>query len=152
MKFVLTFIMLLTTVLPTSAQTDLRSKQFNLDHQLALEGYDPVAYFMQNKAVEGKKEINATIDGVRYYFSSASTKEIFIKDPKKYEAQYGGWCAYAMGSTGEKVEVDPETFKIINGKLYLFYNRYLNNTLIKWNKDERNLQIKADQNWTSLYK
>jgi hypothetical protein len=57
-----------------------------------------------------------------------------------------------MGSTGEKVEVDPETFKIVNGKLYLFYNRYLNNTLTKWNKDERNLQTKADQNWTRIIK
>lgn len=152
MKLTLSFIVLLTTVLYTSAQIDLRLKQFNLDHQLALEGYDPVAYFLQHKAVEGKKEINATIDGVRYYFSSASTKEIFIKDPKKYEPQYGGWCAYAMGSTGETVEVDPETFKIINGKLYLFYNRYLNNTLTKWNKDERNLQTKADLNWSRLFK
>lgn len=152
MKFALILIVLLLFASHTSAQTDLRSKQFNLDHQLALEGYDPVAYFQQHKAVEGKKEINATIDGVRYYFSSTSTKEIFIKDPKKYEPQYGGWCAYAMGSTGDKVEVDPETFKIINGKLYLFYNRYLNNTLTKWNKDERNLQTKADLNWSRQFK
>ncbi|CAN5522902.1 hypothetical protein BH10BAC1_BH10BAC1_15570 [soil metagenome] len=57
-----------------------------------------------------------------------------------------------MGATGEKVEVDPETFKIVNGKLYLFYNSYFNNTLSKWNKDEKNLNKTADVNWAKIYK
>jgi hypothetical protein len=60
------------------------------------------------------------------------------------EPAYGGWCAYAMGSTGEKVSVDPKTFKIVNGRLNLFYNRFFNNTLDDWNKDEVNLKKKAD--------
>ena len=82
-----------------------------------------------------------------YNFASASDKDAFVKNPAGYEPQYGGWCAYAMGATGEKVEVDPETFKIIDGKLYLFYNAYFNNTLKTWNKDETNLKKKADTNW-----
>jgi hypothetical protein len=57
-----------------------------------------------------------------------------------------------MGAKGEKVEIDPETFKIIDGKLYLFYNAYFNNTLTSWNKDEKNLKAKADKNWLSIYK
>ena len=56
-----------------------------------------------------------------------------------------------MGATGEKVEVDPETFKIVNGKLYLFYHSWLNNTLSKWNQDEMNLQKNADKNWLNIY-
>jgi len=48
--------------------------------------------------------------------------------------------------------VDPETFKIVNGKLYLFYNKFFNNTLKSWNKDEANLKIKADKNWTNIFK
>ena len=52
-----------------------------------------------------------------------------------------------MGSEGEKVRVDPESYKIIRGKLYLFYNNFFKNTLAKWNKDEENLTIKADKNW-----
>jgi hypothetical protein len=55
-----------------------------------------------------------------------------------------------MGAKGEKVSVDPETFKLLNGKLYLFYNSYFNNTLKSWNKDEENLKKKADQNWNKI--
>ncbi|MFC6245118.1 hypothetical protein [Flavobacterium psychroterrae] len=57
-----------------------------------------------------------------------------------------------MGSAGEKVEINPETFKISDGKLYLFYNAYFNNTLKSWNKDEDNLKAKADRNWKNIYK
>ena len=75
---------------------------------------------------------------------------MFKKDPTQYEPQYGGWCAYAMGSKGEKVPIDPETFKITNGKLYLFYNKFFNNTLTSWNKDEPGLMNKANGNWKTI--
>lgn len=74
-------------------------------------------------------------------------KDLFAAAPVKYEPQYGGWCAYAMGAKGEKVSVDPETFKITDGKLFLFYNRFFTNTLKDWNKDENNLKINADKSW-----
>ncbi|MBE99659.1 YHS domain-containing (seleno)protein [Flavobacterium coralii] len=125
-------------------------KHYNLENKLAIQGYDPVAYFTSGKAVKGKKEITVTHNGVVYYFSSKANKDAFVKNPAQYEPQYGGWCAYAMGSNGEKVEIDPETFKIIDGKLYLFYNAYFNNTLKSWNKDEKNLKKKADANWKKL--
>jgi YHS domain-containing protein len=134
------------------AQTDLRKKQFNLNKTaVAIDGYDPVAYFINNKAIEGKKDLSFSSDGVTYYFSSEKNRELFKTSPTKYEPQYGGWCAYAMGATGEKVEVDPETFKIINTKLYLFYNKFFNNTLKSWNKDENNLKTKADTSWNKFY-
>jgi YHS domain-containing protein len=136
----------------SKAQSPLRKKHFNLEKSAAIQGYDPVAYFTQNKAIKGSKEFSANADGIVYYFSSAANKELFVKDYAKYEPQYGGWCAYAMGATNEKVEIDPETFKIINGKLYLFYHSWVNNTLNKWNKDEANLKTKGDKNWSLLYK
>lgn len=74
-----------------------------------------------------------------YYFISKANKDEFLKNAAKYEPQYGGWCAYAMGANGEKVEIDPETFKIVDGKLYLFYHSFTNNTLNTWNKDEAGL-------------
>ncbi|SDH78852.1 YHS domain-containing (seleno)protein [Mucilaginibacter sp. P25] len=130
------------------SQTNVRKKQFNLDKtDLALEGYDPVAYFTQQKAVEGKKEISLANDGVIYYFASTQDRDLFKVDPAKYEPQYGGWCAYAMGAKGEKVEIDPKTFKLVNNKLYLFYNKFFNNTKKSWDKDEANLKTKADANW-----
>ncbi|WP_407527076.1 YHS domain-containing (seleno)protein [Lacibacter sp. MH-610] len=133
------------------AQDQQRVQQFNLEKGVAVKGYDPVAYFTQNKAVKGKAQFAVIHLGVKYYFSSNDNKEEFKKNPAKYEPQYGGWCAYAMGETGEKVDFDPETFKILNGKLYLFYNKFFNNTLPKWNKDEANLKTKADVNWKKFY-
>lgn len=70
--------------------------------------------------------------------------------PEKYEPAYGGWCAYAMGETGEKVKIDPETYKIVDGKLFLFYNFWGNNTLEDWNENEKSLKSKADQNWKKI--
>jgi YHS domain-containing protein len=127
-----------------------RVKEFNLENKVAIQGYDPVAYFTQKKAVKGKSSLSSTYEGVTYYFSSQANKEAFLKSPINYEPEYGGWCAYAMGSTGEKVEIDPGTFKIVNGKLNLYYNAYFNNTLKSWNKDEANLKKKADTNWKKI--
>lgn len=127
------------------------NKHFNLENGLAIQGYDPVAYF-SNKAVQGDKKLSATFHGPVYYFSTKENKKSFESNPSKYEPQYGGWCAFAMGDNGKKVEVDPETFKIIDGKLYLFYNAYFNNTLKSWNKDEKNLKTKADKNWITIIK
>lgn len=129
----------------------LRKKHFNLDDGIALSGYDAVAYLNQSKAVKGNKNFMLSHEGVSYYFSSAMNKEEFRRNPSRYEPAYGGWCAYAMGSKGEKVSVDPKTFKIVNGKLNLFYNRFFNNTLADWNKDETNLKKKADINWQKTF-
>lgn len=147
-SFLINILMILA--LPIIGQ-DLVKNQGNINKTgLAIEGYDPVAYFTTGKPIEGKKIISTTNSGVTYYFSSTENMNIFKVEPDKYKPQYGGWCAYAMGASGEKVEIDPETFKIIDGKLYLFYNKYFNNTLKSWNKDETNLKKKADLNWMKL--
>jgi len=125
-------------------------KHYNLENKVAIQGYDPVAYFKNSKAVKGKKEISLKHQGAIYYFSSLENKVAFEKNPAFYEPQYGGWCAYAMGDKGEKVEINPTTFKIIDKKLYLFYNAYFVNTLKSWNKDEGNLKKKADLNWIKI--
>jgi YHS domain-containing protein len=145
-----TFLTLLTTAV--FSQDALRKKEFNLGKNgLAIEGYDPVAYFKQNKSVKGSSSNAVFHQGVTYYFTNGENKEEFKKNPSKYEPQYGGWCAYAMGKDGSKVEVDPETFKIVDGKLFLFYNKFFNNTLKSWNKDEAGLHAKADANWKKIF-
>src|SRR5215207_516370 len=109
-------VLLFTTAI--TAQTSNRALQFNINKSgLAINGYDPVSYFSAGKAVEGEKEITYTTKGITYRFSSVKNQQSFITDPAEYEPRYGGWCAYAMGTSGEKVSVDPETFKIINGNL-----------------------------------
>jgi len=154
MKHVIALIILLsfTQVYSQANETDKRKKNYNLSGgSTAISGYDVVSYFT-GKPKKGDKTINYIHNGVTYYFSSASNRDLFKKLPEKFEPTYGVWCAYAMGANGEKVEIDPETYKIIDGKLYLFYNSYFNNTLPKWNKDEPNLKSKADKNWMALDK
>ena len=135
-----------------TAQKEIRVKQFNLDDGLAVKGYDPVAYFTENKAVDGKKKWQYLYEGVTYYFADSANRALFIATPKKYEPQYGGWCAYTMSNLNEKEDVDPKTFKILNGKLYLFYRTFSVNALKKWNKDEERLKPLGDINWTAMFR
>lgn len=128
----------------------VRLKEYNLDNDnLALQGYDVVSYFM-GAPLKGKKSFVFDYKGVHYWFNNPDNQNLFKKQPDKFEPVYGGWCAYAMGDKGEKVKIDPKSYKIIDGKLYLFYNFYFNNTLIDWNKDEDQLKTNADANWHKI--
>lgn len=155
MKKVFSLSILCLLVITSFAQgdkTEQRKVQYNIEKkQLGIGGYDPVSYFTLGKAQEGNAANTATYQGITYRFINAENGNLFKKNPSQYEPQYGGWCAYAMGNDGSKVEVDPETFKINNGKLYLFYNKYFTNTLKSWNKDEARLMKSADANWLKVY-
>ncbi|MCU0393381.1 MAG: YHS domain-containing protein [Thermoflexibacter sp.] len=131
-------------------ETNKRKSNFNLADGVAIEGYDPVAYF-DGKPLEGKKNLQYSYQGITYRFANQTNMDKFKANPAKYEPAYGGWCAYAMGAKGEKVEINPETYKITNGRLFLFYNAFFNNTLKDWNKDEKGLMKKADDNWKKVY-
>ncbi len=151
-KLIITVFVLLVSFASLKAQDEaLRQKNFNLEKGVMLNGYDAVSYFA-GKPTKGKSSFQFKYKGITYLFSSQVNLDKFKIDPAKYEPAYGGWCAYAMGAKGEKVEIDPETFKIINGKTYVFYNAFFNNTLTDWNKDEANLKKKADTNWTNTIK
>ncbi len=152
MKYTLFIIYLIVFNLNSFSQDIIiRKKEFLIEKGVAIGGYDPVAYFSKTPQ-KGKKELNYIYEGIKYQFANETNKAAFIKTPLKFEPQYGGWCAYAMGNKGEKVEIDPETYKILNGKLYLFFHPFYNNTLTDWNKDEKNLKIKADANWEKIIK
>jgi YHS domain-containing protein len=144
-----TAFLLLTLIIACGAyaQTDaLRTKHFNTKKNLALNGYDPVSYF-DGEPREGANAFTFNYKGIRYQFINAANLNKFKSNPEKYEPAYGGWCAFAMGETGEKVKVDPETFKIIDGRVYLFYNFWGNNTLEDWTEKEKKLKQAADKNW-----
>ena len=152
LKFILS-ICIIATSFSAHSQEALRTKHYNVNSKsVAVSGYDVVAYFTLNKAVKGDKNYAVNAEGVFYYFSSRENKELFLRNWRNYEPQYGGWCAYAMGSYGSKVEIDPQTFKIVNGKLYLFYHSWTNNTLTKWNRDEDHLRNRANVNWTNIFR
>ena len=86
---------------------------------LALKGYDVVAYFTGNKAQVGSPNFQADFDGMRYQFSSAQNKGVFSADPDRYLPQFGGYCAMGI-SKGKRFESDPTLWKIIDDKLYVF--------------------------------
>ncbi len=127
-----------------------RKSHFNIENSVAIYGYDPVSYF-DNKPLEGKKTWKYAHQGITYQFANQANMDKFKVNPAKYEPAYGGWCAYAMGAKGEKVEIDPQTYKITNGRLFLFYNKFFSNTLKDWNKDEAKLFKKAEENWKKIY-
>jgi YHS domain-containing protein len=127
----------------------VRQKHFNVKSKLALEGYDAVSYFDGNP-IKGKSDIIYVDKGITYRFATQANATKFKTNPEKYEPAYGGWCAYAMGENGEKVKVDPETYKIVDGKLYLFYNFWTTNTLYDWNKNEKKLKEAGDRNWSKI--
>jgi YHS domain-containing protein len=115
----------------------------NLDKAgVILKGYDAVSYFQSEKPVKGDDKFQVKQDGATYLFSSESNKQAFLKDPKKYEPQFGGWCAYAVADSKSKVDVDPNSFVIQDGRLLLFYK----------NKDSRTFLREADANWPEVEK
>ncbi|SKC47962.1 YHS domain-containing (seleno)protein [Ohtaekwangia koreensis] len=126
--------------------------------KVAIGGYDVVAYFVSGKATPGDPKIKTTHNAVIYYFSTIENQEAFIKQPTRYLPQYDGYCALAVGAQKKKVNINPETFKITNGKLYLFYNssHALSgnkfNSLEPWLKDEEALIKKSNENWVSMSK
>jgi YHS domain-containing protein len=150
MKIIVPILILTVTIQSAYGQSgDFRKQHFNTKKNVALEGYDPVSYF-DGVPLEGDPDIKFVYKHVTYQFASPDNLSKFKLTPEKYEPAYGGWCAYAMGETGEKVKIDPETFKILDGKLYLFYNFWGNNTLQDWQKDEKKLKDAADHNWKNI--
>ena len=143
---ILLFIVTFSTSNTFSQGDDVQKNHFNVKDMVALGGFDPVSYF-DGKPQEGKSEFKFSYKAVAYQFISQSNLSRFKSSPEKYEPAYGGWCAYAMGESGEKVKVNPETFTILDGRVYLFYNFWGNNTLKDWKKDERKLQESGDRNW-----
>lgn len=142
-------ILISTALLAASLLVFAQSIDYNLQDGHIAEGYDVVAYF-SNEAIEGKDAYHYQLGGASYLFATQANLDAFKKNPEKYAPQYGGWCAYAMGAKGAKVTVDPETFEIRDGKLYLFYNAFFNNTYTDWLKEPEVLRKKADANWEKI--
>ncbi|CAL2061848.1 YHS domain-containing (seleno)protein [Tenacibaculum sp. 190524A05c] len=129
-----------------------QKENYNTKKGAVANGYDVVAYF-SNKAVKGSKKLSYTYDDVTFRFSTQENLNTFKANPTKYIPQYGGYCAYAIGVKGEKVGINPKTFEIRDGKLYLFYNSWGTNTLKLWlDENPEELKMKADKNWSSLVK
>jgi YHS domain-containing protein len=141
-KFVLLFLLLLPSLTFAAGKSLL-----NVDKTgLAIKGYDPVAYFAENRPIKGNPQFVSTYNGARYQFASAANKAAFDADPAKYEPQFGGFCAYAA-SEGHTAKIEPEAFQVLNGRLLLQYDLDVREL---FNKDPQGRLKKADANWPSL--
>jgi YHS domain-containing protein len=114
---------------------------------LAIQGYDPVAYFTQNRPVKGDAQHASTHAGATYRFATAEHKATFDANPAKYAPQFGGFCAYAV-SKGTTAKIEPDAFVITpDGRLLLQYDR---GVVDAWNKDPDRLLKKAEANWPGI--
>ena len=121
--------------------------QNNVDASgLALQGYDPVAYFTDKQPVRGKAEFTAQHEGATYRFASAANRDAFAAAPAKYAPQYGGYCAFGLAS-GYKAPIEPDAWTVVDGKLYLNYNRSIRS---RWSTDIPGFIRKADANWPTV--
>ena len=115
---------------------------------LALRGYDPVAYFEAGMPVKGSSRHVFTYKDSKFQFVTAANQKKFAADPEKYAPQFGGYCALGTAN-GYKVKTEPDAFKVVDGKLYLNYNRQV---LDLWVKDEPGYIARAKQNWPEVSK
>lgn len=119
----------------------------NIDgNGLALQGYDPVAYFTENRPVKGTTDFTASYNGGQYQFASAEHKAAFEKEPAKYAPQFGGFCGYAA-SINKLAPIEPEYFQVLNGRLILQHNK---KAWHLWHQDVEGNLKKADANWPTL--
>lgn len=140
----------LLAFLMVSTLASAQAIDYNTKKGFVANGYDVVAYF-DGQAVEGNKAFTATHDGVNYKFSSQENFDKFQSNPEKFVPQFGGYCAYAVATSGKKVNVNPETYEIRDGQLLLFYNSGKTNTLQLWLKESpEKLKLKAEQNWEEV--
>jgi YHS domain-containing protein len=113
---------------------------------VAIKGYDPVAYFMQGKAVPGNPGISYQWHNATWYFSTIENSNLFASAPANYAPQYDGYCAWAM-TEGRKAQTDPQVWKYVNGKRYLNCSKV---AFDKWSKDIPGNIKKADAYWLKL--
>lgn len=123
------------------------SQQFERNG-LAIDGYDPIAYFMERRPVKGLPEFRAEFQGATFQFASANHRDRFAADPEKFAPQYGGYCAYGTAK-GYKAKIAPEAFTVVQGKLYLNYSEAVQT---RWLSDIPGYIQKADANWPEVQK
>ncbi|HEX4243068.1 MAG TPA: YHS domain-containing (seleno)protein [Steroidobacteraceae bacterium] len=141
------FLWLVLLATPLHAGVPGSTSPVNLDAAgLALGGYDPVAYFDTGKPTHGLASLAASHGGARYLFATKAHRKAFLAMPAKYLPQFGGFCAVGT-SEGEKVDVDPETGKVVDGKLYLNNSAKVQKI---FEADPAGTISRAERNWPAV--
>ena len=149
-----TKMILMTAIIAFGTSNSFAQKISTNKDNIAIGGYDVVNYFNAYAALKGNKAYSTEHNGATYYFASAENLAAFKGSPTKYLPQYGGFCAFAVAKMNKKVPADPNTFKIDNGKLYLFYNDFFEgtpfNTIVPWVSNEQEFKKMAQANWSKM--
>lgn len=141
MKSLFAVVAVLLFVTPAAAEKPPVNASFF--GSIAIAGTDPVAYFKEGRAVEGKADFSHNWQGAMWHFKDAANRDAFAAAPEKYAPQFGGYCAWAV-SQGYTADIDPEAWSVVNGKLYLNYSIGVR---ARWNKDIPGNIAKGEANW-----
>jgi hypothetical protein len=134
------------SVAPSPALADNAPVWTPLGSNVAIRGYDPVAYFTVGRPTVGDARFEARHQGAIFRFASAANRDAFVANPTRYAPQYGGYCAWAV-SQGYTAGIDPNAWRIVDGRLYLNYNATIQR---RWEADRANLIQQANRNWPSV--
>lgn len=143
MKRITTALLLAFLTMPLFATDPINKSKAT---KTAIEGYDVVAYFTDGKAIAGTNAFQTEWQGATWRFASAAHRDEFAKNPRNYAPQYGGYCAFGV-SRGYAVGIEPDAWHIVDGKLYLNYNKDVQK---EWLKDIPGYVKKADENWPKI--
>ena len=148
MKALVALIVLTVTIPSLTNAQKYEGKYFNNLNSdgVIIDGYDPVAFFTDNKPVKGNASFQYKYDDAIYYFASQEHLDLFKANPEKYKVQFGGWCAYAV-SLGRVAPIDVNTFSIVNGRLVIQHNQ---RAVDGWNKDVQGNLVLADKYWPTV--
>lgn len=145
----------LLVAIPTVARAG-DTKPANLDQynlptdRVAIQGFSPVSYFTAGEPERGSPDHAVTYRGITYYLTSAEQVKLFNASPWKYEPAFGGWCAYGA-AIEKKFPIDPASFKIVDGRLFLFLKNEKVDALPLWNKEDEKLWTqRADAWWKKI--
>lgn len=137
-------IALLVSCVPALAADQVNTGYFG---GVAIMGYDPVAYFTEGRPMKGSEEFSYDWLGTPWQFASSKHRELFVDDPTKYAPQYGGYCVGEVAFNGATVDINPEAWAIIDGKLYLSYGKEF---MEKFEAHPNDFLVKAEANWPAV--
>jgi hypothetical protein len=143
------------SALPRAAAAEASRTSHNLlGESVGLVGYDPVSYFPEGggKPAKGLISISTEHDGVTYRFATDAHKAAFLKNPAKYVPAFGGWCTWAVAELGKRVDIDPESYVVKDGRLLVFYRDPALDTRARFLENPDALLKKAEANWPALAK
>ncbi|MDH3768438.1 MAG: hypothetical protein OES99_08290, partial [Gammaproteobacteria bacterium] len=107
---------------------------------IAIDGYSPVSYFSEGRAEQGSSDYAVSHDGVTYWLTDAEQVLAFNADPRRYQPAHGGWCSLMLTGSGQLTPANPESFKIVDDRLLLF-----------WSGDFQGMAIDGSRNWHSKF-